>query len=239
MEGYRWCAIADVTHLNDQVFTLRFEGDFAAEPGQFYMLKVGRGTDPLLGRPISVSDCDASGITFLIQVMGRGTQMLRDARPGDRIGLLGPLGRGFEPTSGRCALLAGTAGIAPLLLLAKRLPQKPDLYAGFRTESYYTDRFEGYIDRLQIATEDGSEGYKGYALDLLDASRYDKVYICGPMPMILAAIRKFPDAALEVSLEAHMGCGFGACLSCNIETKKGGFRICKDGPVISAKEILR
>ncbi|MDO5716526.1 MAG: dihydroorotate dehydrogenase electron transfer subunit [Tissierellia bacterium] len=238
MSAYKWFPIETIQHLNDEVYTLSFRGEFPAKPGQFYMLKINTTNDPLLGRPISVSDVDGDRIVFLIQVLGRGTAMMQSMRPGDKIGLFGPLGNGFRITEGKTALFAGTAGIAPLLYLAKNLPTKPDLYAGFRSSSYYTEEFREHVDEIYIATEDGSEGYRGYALDLLDANAYEKVYICGPMPMIVATMKKFPEANLEVSLEARMGCGFGACLSCNTRTHKGGLRICKEGPVFDAKELI-
>ena len=235
--SYKFAEIKEINTLSPEVFTLTFEGDFKGEPGQFYMLKLNEFNDPLLGRPISISDIDGNKIVFLIQIMGRGTKYLSKYRVGDRVGLLGPLGTGFNLVDGKCALLAGTAGIAPLLYLAKNMKKKPDLFVGFRSGEYYTDEFKDYVDEINIATEDGSVGYKGYALDLLDANKYDKIYVCGPMPMIRATINKFPNANIEVSLEARMGCGVGACLSCNCKTKEGHIRLCKEGPVINGRDL--
>lgn len=235
--SYKFVEISNIEFLSDEVFTLKFEGKFEGEPGQFYMLKLNEFSDPLLGRPISISDIGENHIVFLIQIMGRGTEQLSKYKVGDKVGLLGPLGNGFNIVDGKCALLAGTAGIAPLLYLAKNLKVKPDLYVGYRSGEYYTDEFKEYVENIYIATEDGSVGHKGYALDLLDADKYDKIYVCGPMPMINATMKKFPESDIEVSLEARMGCGVGACLSCNCETQDGHIRICKEGPVIDGRKL--
>lgn len=235
--SYKFVEILNKEILTDEVFTLTFEGDFEGKPGQFYMLKVNEFQDPLLGRPISISDIDGNKIVFLIQIMGRGTKYLSNLRVGDKVGLLGPLGNGFNLTEGKTALLAGTAGIAPMLYLAKNLNTKPDLYVGYRSGEYYTDKFKDYVENIYIATEDGSVGHKGYALDILDAEKYDKIYACGPMPMINALVKKYPNANIEVSLEARMGCGVGACLSCNCKTKDGHIRICKEGPIIDGRDL--
>ncbi|MDD7761723.1 MAG: dihydroorotate dehydrogenase electron transfer subunit [Firmicutes bacterium] len=236
--SYKFYKIEEINHLNEEVFTLRFSGKFDGVPGQFYMIKLNKNTDPLLARPISISDIGDDYIVFLIQIMGRGTKEMSNLRVGDSLGLLGPLGTGFNiDSSKKVALLAGTAGIAPMLYLSKSLPHKPDLYVGYRSGEYYTEEFKSSINEMYIATEDGSVGHKGYALDILDASKYDKIYVCGPMPMIRATVSKFPNANIEVSLEAHMGCGIGACLSCDCKTRSGAIRICMEGPVIDAKEL--
>ena len=213
MSGYNSYKISEIRHLNDEIFVMAIEADVTVEPGQFFMLREPNTTDPMMGRPISVSDYKDGKLYFLIQIMGKGTELFSKKRPGDEILMMGPLGNGFKPVEGKCALLAGTAGIAPLLYLAKKLSVKPDLYVGYRSGSYYTEEFKDYVDNIYIATEDGSVGHKGYALDLLDAE-------------------------MQVSLEAYMGCGFGACMSCLCDTIGGRKGICKAGPVFSAKELI-
>ena len=238
MSGYNSYKISEIRHLNDEIFVMAVEAEVSVEPGQFFMLREPDTTDPMMGRPISVSDYKDGKLYFLIQIMGKGTELFSKKRPGDEILMMGPLGNGFKPVEGKCALLAGTAGIAPLLYLAKKLSVKPDLYVGYRSGSYYTEEFKDYVDNIYIATEDGSVGHKGYALDLLDAEKYEMTYVFGPMPMVKATVKKCTDADMQVSLEAHMGCGFGACMSCLCDTIGGRKGICKAGPVFPAKELI-
>lgn len=237
---YKSAIISDINHLNEDVFVIKCKGDFLGRPGQFYMLRINdfNHSDPLLARPISISDIQNGEITFLIQIMGRGTKVLSEKKVGDSLMILGPLGSSFNIIDKKCALLSGAAGIAPLLYLAKNMKVKPDLYAGFRTKPYYIEELKPYCDNIFIATEDGSYGYKGYALDLLEDNDYEKVYACGPMPMLIAAKNKIKTTDLEISLEAHMGCGIGACLSCTKPVEGYElFRICKEGPVVNARRL--
>ncbi|MCI6609769.1 MAG: dihydroorotate dehydrogenase electron transfer subunit [Ezakiella sp.] len=238
MSGYSVHKILEMKPLNDEVFVMCVEAESNGAPGQFYMLREPDTTDPMMGRPISISDVDGNKIYFLIQIMGEGTKLLSKKRAGDEILLMGPLGNGFTLVEGKTAMLAGTAGIAPFLYLSKQLKQKPDLYVGYRSGSYYTEEFKDTTENIYIATEDGSVGHKGYALDILDIDKYDTIYVCGPMPMVKATLKKFPDANTQVSLEAYMGCGFGACMSCLCDTIKGRKGICKVGPVFNGKELI-
>lgn len=237
MSGYSPFKISEIRHLNEEVFVIGVECDLGGEPGQFYMLRVPGTTNPMMGRPISISDVRDGKIYFLIQIMGKGTEIFSNMRVNDEILLMGPLGHGFSFTDKKSAMLAGTAGIAPFLYLSKRLKVKPDLFVGYRSGSYYTEEFKDSTENIYIATEDGSVGHKGYALDLLLEGKYDRIYVCGPMPMVKAAIKKLKNEDMEVSLEAFMGCGFGACMSCLCDTIGGRKGICKAGPVFNAKEL--
>lgn len=237
MSGYNLYKIAEIEHLNDEVFVMSVYCDLGGEPGQFYMLREPETSNPMMGRPISISDVRDGKVFFLIQIMGKGTEIFSKKRVGDEILLMGPLGHGFSLSDKKSAMLAGTAGIAPFLYLSKQLNVKPDLFVGYRSGSYYTDEFKDSTENVFIATEDGSVGHKGYALDLLEESNYDRIYVCGPMPMVKAAIKKLKNVDMEVSLEAFMGCGFGACMSCLCDTIGGRKGICKAGPVFDAKEL--
>lgn len=227
---------------NDQVapgvYRMVVGGDHIARPGQFYMLKGWQG-DPLLPRPLSVSDNGDQGLVFLYQVVGKGTGLLSDKEPGDQIEVLGPRGSFFNTQlEGKSALVAGGIGIAPLLYLAKRLPEKPDLYAGFRSDPYYIEAFEPYVDQIHIATEDGSFGHKGFVTDMIQDRAYAQVYACGPTPMLKSLKAKCPETPTYLSMENHMACGFGACRGCAIETTKGMLRVCYSGPVFPAEEVI-
>lgn len=228
------------------------------EPGQFVMVRVSDGLEPLLRRAFSVHDASkgphGSRIELLAKVVGIGTAALSELRPGDRLAVLGPLGRGFHlAEAGPVALVAGGVGSAPLLLLARRL-----LAAGVAFDFFYGGRSaldlarrgafaelaEASGGRLLATTEDGSAGRRGLVTEALAeahrSANYRFFYACGPMGLLarLAALTAGWQVAGEAALETAMGCGFGACLGCAVPTPEGRFALCcKDGPVFRFDEV--
>jgi dihydroorotate dehydrogenase electron transfer subunit len=222
----------------------------SARPGQFVMVSCGPLLDPLLRRPFSIHRrIGADGLQLLIRVVGRGTELLAQCRPGQSVSLVGPLGQGFrlpDPTASIC-LVGGGIGIAPLLFLVERLeaPQRCTVVLGSRTGaelSQLAAEFAQMGCRVATATDDGTLGHHGLVTDLLAAHlpTTDKVYACGPMPMMAAVAGACREArvACEVSLEAHMACGLGACLGCAVPGADGRYlHVCKNGPVMNAEEV--
>ena len=221
-----------------------------ARPGQFAMVRAGEGTDPLLRRPFSIHRLDrATGrFEFLIRVAGKGTRLLAGVRLGDLLDVLVPLGRGFGPAGEVPLLVGGGIGVAPLLFLAEELlreGKRPKLLLGGRTERDLLCR--GEFSCLAVpsayATEDGSHGETGLVtkllgreLEMAGEAGIGKitVHACGPVPMLAAVSRMAESygAACEVSMEAHMACGLGACLGCIIKGRGGeNLRVCREGPV--------
>lgn len=239
-EGYRDGIIISNNEISPNIYEVVLEGNFKGKPGQFYMIRGWNGLDPLLPRPISIADINNGNITFLYEVRGRGTHIISQLKEGDSLSILGPLGNGFSiDKSEKIAIVSGGIGIAPMLYLSKYLNNKPDLYAGFRNEGYYIDSFSQYVDDIFISTEDGSQGHKGYIVDILDPEKYDLIYSCGPLPMMKALIDKCRGKApLYISMESRMACGVGACLGCVVETIDGIERVCKEGPVFLAEEVI-
>lgn len=220
------------------VFLLRTGGEFSARPGQFYMVRAWE-LDPPLSRPFSVFDLSRDGISFLYAVRGRGTRLLSQLSPGDELTLFGPLGNGWERAPGRVALVGGGLGIAPLYFTAKVFGEV-DLYLGFRGQPYLVEEFRQVAARLHVASESGEGGEKGLVTDIFSPEGYSACYACGPRPM-LAALGKACRRAgvpLFVSLEERMACGLGACLGCTVLTKDGPKRVCRDGPVFRAEEVI-
>lgn len=211
--------------------------------GQFVNLLI---EGKYLRRPISVSDYNASHLLLYYDVVGAGTKAMSEMTEGDMINTLTGLGNGFDEDAEttRPVLLGGGIGCAPLLNLARKLQARnlsPVVILGFNTEADVVmkeDFKEIGIDPL-ICTVDGSEGVKGFVTDgiMTLPETPDYFYACGPMPMLCAVCTTL-EIPGEVSLESRMGCGFGACMCCSLETKDGAKRICKDGPVFRKEELI-
>jgi dihydroorotate dehydrogenase electron transfer subunit len=223
------------------IFKLTIIGNFKGKPGQFYMLRAWEH-EPLLSRPISINNIDDK-ITFLYQPLGEGTKLLAKLKSGDELKLIGPLGNGFplEAISGKIAVVAGGMGIAPMNFVCKVLEGKQvDLYCGFKDEVYGVDNVEKIVRNVYIATESGSNGYKGFVTEIFKAEKYDVVLCCGPEVMMekiaITCLQK--GVPIYVSMEKHMACGVGACLVCSYKTINGNKRACKDGPVFLGSEVI-
>jgi dihydroorotate dehydrogenase electron transfer subunit len=224
------------------VWRLTVRAASGGDPGQFYLLR-SWDRDPLLSRPISIHDVGPGTVSFLYQVRGRGTELLTHLKPGDDLTITGPLGNGFrtEDLYGRVAVVTGGIGIAPVLYLVRSLRgRQVTVIAGFRHETYAISQLQLCGAGVTVATEDGCEGSRGFCTDLLNPARYDAVLACGPIPMMARVARMCADAGVpcQVSLEAHMACGVGACLVCACATVSGNKRVCADGPVFDAREVV-
>jgi dihydroorotate dehydrogenase electron transfer subunit len=223
----------------------------AVRPGQFVHLRIAPGSDFILRRPFSVHRVVADRIEIMYQVLGRGTRALAEARPGDSTDLLGPLGTGWSVPDGlgHALLVAGGLGAAPLGMLAEELARAGvavTVAQGAPTADRLVARglFEGIARRVEIATDDGSAGERGFVTAvserIIAEGGVDIVYVCGPeaMARIVAAQCAAAGVACQVSLERLMACGIGACLSCVCATKGGRARACVDGPVFDAQQVL-
>jgi dihydroorotate dehydrogenase electron transfer subunit len=241
-------AIISNTRLNKDMFILELTGNGKIpemKPGQFAQVKVEGSSGTFLRRPLSIHDVDyeRNTIKLLIQIAGKGTETLSKLEKGDFLNLIYPLGNSFSlpQKNKRSLLVGGGCGVAPLLFLAKYLKSKgyiPDILLGYRNRERIIESEEfSRIGKVFIATEDGSEGEKGFVSDhtVLSETAYDMIYCCGPDSMMraLAGYCKRRGISCEVSLENLMGCGIGACLCCVVETMKGNLFTCTDGPVFN------
>lgn len=209
------------------VLTLAYEG--SASPGQFFMVKP-RNRAKLLGRPISVFSLKDGALSFLIKKVGGGTDDLARLLPGEEIVAEGPFGRGFPEIKEKTLFIGGGTGIAPSLhLLEGDRNNQLSVAIGLREPNDglqaiyapYGDRVKFYLganifDELEIADE--------------------VIYTCGPDPMMREAVKRAKNK-IYVSMEKHMGCGFGACLACTCEKEGRRVRVCKDGPVFEGRSI--
>ncbi|MBQ3996281.1 MAG: dihydroorotate dehydrogenase electron transfer subunit, partial [Clostridia bacterium] len=220
------------------------EGAITA-PGQFVNLKL---PGYYLRRPISVCDWTDDTLTLIYKVVGHGTEAMAATPVGESFDLLAGLGNGFDPSlSGDTPLLVGGGvGIPPLYGLCKALlaeGKTPSVILGFNTaeEIFLQEDFETLLEgtggSVCVTTVDGSAGTKGFVTDVMKDLDYSFFYTCGPMPMF-RAIESVAATSGQYSFEERMGCGFGACMGCSIQTKNGNKRVCKDGPVLMREEIL-
>lgn len=228
--------------LTDDVYRLTLETCTGGSPGQFYMVRAWE-REPLLARPISVHDVDQGTLTLLYQVRGRGTELLARLERGGTVALTGPLGNGFDTTKlqGRIGIVTGGIGIAPIYYLAASLPpENVTILAGFKSTPYAIAELLSLGANVHVATEDGREGTKGFCTDIFDPTLYDAVVTCGPTPMMarVAGLCAQVGVPCQASLEAHMACGVGACLGCSFATTSGYKRVCADGPVFDATEVI-
>ncbi len=261
--------LRQLRHVSSQQFVLELEGpEIAAEcsPGQFVMTTVGGDGDPLLRRPMAIyrvlrdENGDATGFSMLVEVVGRGTAMLQQRQPGDVLNVLGPLGTSFRiPEPGTPAaehlLVMGGVGSAPFPLLAEDLLRQGHsvrAFVGARTADLLlcVDDFKELGVPVEVSTDDGTRGHHGFVTGILEPYLMGReegpavLYACGPLPMMHAvhAVATAAGLPLQVSFEAPMACGLGACLSCVIKLRDGdGWsyrRVCQEGPVFDSREVV-
>lgn len=232
----------------------------STRPGHFAMVQAGEGLRPYLRRAFSIADvthvAGVPAIEFVVKVVGLGTAALGHFAEGTPLPVLGPLGVPFPiedlGAGDRVALVAGGIGLAPLVLLARRLSEQgipADLFYGGRNESDVLKRgdFERFLgpERCRYATDDGSLGRKGFVTDVLKhalegGATYRRVFSCGPLPMFRALAGLLEEAHIPASfaLEAEMACGFGVCLGCVMPTTDGRFAtVCREGPCMPPTAI--
>ena len=231
--------------LTGDVWELILKGDASAvtAPGQFVNIGL---PGKFLRRPISVCDWDPGSLTLLVKEAGEGTKELVRLPVGTELNALSGLGNGFDVSEAPegAALTGGGIGIAPLYGLARRMlaaGKRFRVLLGFRSkeDAFYLEEFAALGAEVLTATEDGSLGTKGFVTGVLDGlPDCSYVLACGPTAM-LKAVHGLPRlTGGQFSFEARMACGFGACVGCTIQTKKGLRRVCKDGPVFRKEDIL-
>ena len=222
---------------------------FEAEPiaagvraGQFVNVLLRPG--PLLRRPFSVYRTDGPVVELVLRAVGQGTRQLLELRPGQCVSMLGPLGAGFRLDAGmrRVTLVSGGLGVAPMPLAAREaraLGLGVTWVHGARTQAELC-REAADADVVRWATDDGSCGVRGSALDAVPAPAgagdRGAILACGPNRMLAAAAARWPDA--QVAIETYMACGTGICLGCAVPRASGVYdRACTEGPVYRAGSI--
>ncbi|NLX90782.1 MAG: dihydroorotate dehydrogenase electron transfer subunit [Firmicutes bacterium] len=254
--------VVEIEEVAERCFYLLLEEKTLAAkscPGQFIHMRITDNFFPFLRRPFSIAGTfPEKGLLWIIfRLSGAGTKILSRIRRGEEIECLGPLGNGFNlrKSTGLAVLLGGGAGIAPLLFLAKTLQESQKQVALYYGASRAAELIpvQQFLPRgveVNLATEDGSCGFKGLVTDLLE-SRLQKellpgeIFACGPRKMMqsLAIICRSKKIPAQFSLEERMACGIGACQGCAVEIKAGEKRtvfkrVCRDGPVFDSCEVV-
>ena len=209
-------------------------------PGQFVNIRV---QGQFLRRPISVCNIADGILTIIYKVVGVGTEAMSHLPAGTQLDVLTVLGNGYDLSKAgdEPLLVGGGVGVPPMYMLARQLREagkRVRVILGFNTkdEVFYEEEFRALGCDVTVTTVDGSHGVKGFVTNALDGKQ-SYYYTCGPLPMIKALLQAAGTNG-EVSMEERMGCGFGACMGCTIQTTQGPKRVCKEGPVFPAEVLI-
>ncbi|MCF8240774.1 MAG: dihydroorotate dehydrogenase electron transfer subunit [Melioribacteraceae bacterium] len=245
--------VESIKQLEEKTYLIKARSETLAnslKPGQFCNIKVNNSTFPLLRRPFSICDVENDSIFFMFDVHGEGTEILSRKMFGDVIDVLGPLGNGFnlDDNFDTAVIAAGGIGVAPFPYLIRKLGGKKKMISFLGGKSK-ENIIEYGLKNLSISTDDGSVGFHGNVIDLMESNieRFRnedvKIFGCGPNPM-LRALKDFSikyNFNCEVSTECAMACGFGICQGCPIEKTDADDKyllVCKDGPVFNVKDVV-
>lgn len=236
--------ITQNVQIAKDVFKMILEGDTKdiTRAGQFINIEL---ESLYLRRPISVCDFDDKTVTIIYKVVGKGTEIMAGLKEGVELDVLTGLGNGFNINcqGERPLIIGGGVGTPPMYRLCKELianGKKPIVVLGFgsKEDLFFEEEFKALGVDVYVSTVDGSVGTKGFVTDVMkNLNDYTYFYACGPMVM-LKAICGATDIEGQVSLEERMGCGFGACMGCTIQTKNGYRRVCKEGPVFRKEDLI-
>ncbi len=233
--------VKKVIRETERIKTFILDLETRAMPGQFGMFWIP-GVDE---KPMSLSYINGS-MGFTVLKMGPFSSKMHEVKEGDRIGVRGPMGRGFKLKGERIILVGGGVGVAPLAPLAeKAADQGMEVTAiiGAMTakELLFVDRIRNAGAEVWLATDDGTAGIKGFTTDvlreLLAGDTYDQCYTCGPEIMMVKVMDQTREKGIptQVSLHRYFKCGVGLCGQCAMDDT--GFRVCKEGPCFRDKDM--
>jgi dihydroorotate dehydrogenase electron transfer subunit len=248
------CPVISLREAGRNLFVLSFRHPEMASrvlPGQFVNIRVRDEVLPLLRRPFSVYRVEGEDIEVIFNIVGTGTRILSEKRPGSGVDVIGPLGSPYqiEGDYDTALLVGGGLGVAPLPMITRaagKIARPVETFLGARSKDQLA---VAHLVNLTTATDDGSSGFRGTVVDLL-RDRLDrapvraaKIFACGPNPMLsaLGALAESRGIPCEVSLESAMACGIGICQGCPVERSSSGKKyslICKEGPVFDSRTLV-
>ncbi|MEI3606701.1 dihydroorotate dehydrogenase electron transfer subunit [Pseudogracilibacillus sp. SE30717A] len=243
--------VMSVKEIATDSYEMSLENEYIsthAVPGQFLHLSIPGHT---LRRPISIASCNQMDkvVKVLFKTIGTGTKELSGYQSGEQLDGLGPIGHGFPiedlKPNDSVLLIGGGIGIPPIYFLATALKErgiKLQFILGFQSKDFvFYEKEFNMLGETYIVTNDGSYGHRGLVTDLIpNVSSFDRYYACGPLPMLKAVKKTLAHKKGYISFEERMGCGVGACFACVLKTNDGiGYKkICQDGPVFAADEVI-
>ncbi len=258
MKKQELCKVINRKKLAKNIYTIRFKSSHISansKPGQFVLVKISQTQLPLLRRPFAISDTNVKQKTFdiLFEVKGEGTKFFATTRKDDIIDVIGPIGNGFNTrNTENIIVVAGGIGLASVNLLCNKSAKENKnvhLYYGTKSLEYMPIKSFNKNINVSVTTDDGSYGQKKLVTKALeeDSKKFDKsytVFACGPHVMlkeVYKVCKKYKWKCF-VSLESHMACGVGACNGCIVDVMRNGVkghkRVCKEGPIFNAGEII-
>ena len=226
---------------NDNIKTSMFEYSKETKPGQFFMIWIP-GIDEI---PMSVSYIDENVKAITFKRVGEATSVLFDLEVGDKIGVRGPYGKGFNINRKKILFVGGGTGVAmlaPALEEAVKNSISSTVIIGVKNKSelFFETRLKKSGAKLLISTDDGSVGYKGFASDvakkILKKEKIDNVLTCGPEVMMKIILDCCENISFQASLERYIKCSIGICGQCCLGK---GLRVCIDGPVFDGKTLKK
>jgi len=240
MRHSKWIVLSN-QEIALRTYQMVLEGDTRdILPGQFIEIAV---PGYYLRRPFSVCNCDDHQLTIIYKVVGQGTAAMAAMVPNTEVDILVGLGHGYNlhKAGNSVLLVGGGAGVPPLMYAAKELlgmGKQVHCVLGFNSanEVFGEITLRAMGCKVEVCTMDGSYGKKGVVTDWISqpAPYY---FACGPLPMLKALVRTIGTEG-QISMEERMGCGVGICMGCSIETQQGVKRVCKEGPVFKAGDII-
>lgn len=224
-----------------RTYRMVLQGDTSdIRPGQFVEIQL---PNYYLRRPISVCDIEDNLLTLIYKTVGEGTAAMAAMSAGTELDILSCLGNGYDLSKAgdHVLLIGGGVGVPPLFYAAKDLRNQGKqvrvvLGFGSRREVFAEEDFRRLGCDVSVCTMDGNYGTKGVVTDLLTTPA-PFYYACGPLPMLWALVHTLGTNG-QLSMEERMGCGVGICVGCSIETRSGVKRVCKEGPVFDAGDII-
>ena len=234
---------------NEQIgidfFELVLSLDIQAKPGQFMELRLTDNLDPLLNRPFSIATSKNKTVSIWYLLRGSGTNWLSKKKKGDIITGYGPLGNTFPKLKGKSIFVVGGCGTGPIRFLSNEyMPEKLLIGGRSKINIFGLRSFKKSKVPLLISTDDGSLGHKGFVTELLvkelQNNQINNIVAVGPTGMLKTVAKIADENNIDcwLSLESYMACGIGSCYGCSVKTISGYKRVCKDGPVFNASDII-
>jgi dihydroorotate dehydrogenase electron transfer subunit len=235
------CEILETKNETSDIKTIMFEYPDEVFPGQFFMIWIPK-IDEI---PMSVSYINKKIKAITFKRIGEATNELFNLKVGDKLGIRGPYGNGFNIIGKNILFVAGGTGIAMIApsvesVKNNKINNTVLLGAKNKNELFFINRISKCGVELYTSTDDGSEGYKGFVTDLakeiIQKNKFDQILTCGPELMMKKLFEISKNISFQASLERYMKCGFGLCGQCCVGD---GLRVCKEGPVFDGKELIK